>query len=65
MHLGQLHLTAERVVVHPPDAEGGHRVCVNGEILSRALGPRDLLEFLRRTRLDPDTVNLDDLLLIE
>ncbi|MBT1186061.1 hypothetical protein HET69_19145 [Streptomyces sp. CJ_13] len=37
----------------------------DGEILGRALDPRDLLEFLRRAGLDPDNVRLDDPLLIE
>ncbi|MET9572670.1 hypothetical protein ACFYNW_37225 [Streptomyces virginiae] len=41
-----------RVIVYPPDAE--RRVRVDGEILGRALGPGDLLEFLRRAGLDPD-----------
>ncbi|MFC9816341.1 hypothetical protein ACFVJM_30260 [Streptomyces virginiae] len=31
----------------------------------RALGPGDLLSFLRRAGLDPDDVRLDDTLLIE
>ncbi|MFF4104345.1 hypothetical protein [Streptomyces sp. NPDC001903] len=54
-----------RIVVYPSDAEGGRRVRVDGEILGRALGPGDLLEFLRRADLDPDDVRLDDELLIE
>ncbi|MEU8943600.1 MULTISPECIES: hypothetical protein [Streptomyces] len=54
-----------KVVVHPPDAQGGRRVRADGEILGRALDPRDLLEFLRRAGLDPDSVRLDDPLLIE
>ncbi|MEU8435492.1 hypothetical protein AB0F18_21790 [Streptomyces sp. NPDC029216] len=54
-----------RVIVYPPDAEGGRRVRVDGEILGRALGPGDLLELLRRAGLDPDDVRLDDALLIE
>ncbi|RKT02213.1 hypothetical protein BX286_0087 [Streptomyces sp. 3211.6] len=52
-----------RVVVYPPDAEGGRRVRVDGEILGRALGPGDLLEFLRRAGLDPDDVRLDSALI--
>ncbi|MFE2879202.1 hypothetical protein ACFXG6_32900 [Streptomyces roseus] len=56
---------ALRIVVYPPDAEGGRRVRVDGEILGRALGPGDLLEFLRRAGLDPDDVRLDDEQLIE
>ncbi|MFE2246063.1 hypothetical protein [Streptomyces lavendulae] len=54
-----------RVVVYPPDAKGGRRVRCDGEILGRALGPADLLEFLRWAGLNPDTVRLDDPLLIE
>ncbi|MCB5181506.1 hypothetical protein [Streptomyces antimicrobicus] len=54
-----------RVIVYPPDAEGGRRVRVDGEILGRATSPGDLLEFLRRAGLDPDNVRLDDALLIE
>ncbi|MFJ6934751.1 hypothetical protein [Streptomyces sp. NPDC101132] len=54
-----------RVIVFPPDAGGGRRVRVDGEMLGRALGPNDLLEFLRRAGLDPDDVRLDDTLLIE
>ncbi|KOU19121.1 hypothetical protein ADK52_29175 [Streptomyces sp. WM6372] len=54
-----------RVIVYPPDAEGGRRVRIDGEILGRALGPDDLLEFLRRAGLDPDAVRLDDPLLLE
>ncbi|KMO93792.1 hypothetical protein [Streptomyces roseus] len=54
-----------RVIVYPPDAQGGRRVRVGGEILGRALGPGDLLEFLRRAGLDPDDVDLDDALLVE
>lgn len=48
------------MVVHPPDAECGRRVRCEGVILGRALGPTDLLEFIRRAGLDPDTVRLDD-----
>ncbi|WP_405497346.1 hypothetical protein [Streptomyces sp. NBC_00096] len=53
------------VIVHAPDAGGGRRVRCGGQVLGRALGPGDLLEFLRRAGLDPDTVRLDDPLLIE
>ncbi|MFB7468255.1 hypothetical protein ACFCZ1_33060 [Streptomyces sp. NPDC056224] len=53
------------VIVYPPDAQGGRRVRCNGEILGRALGPGDLLEFLRQAGLDPDDVQLDDARLIE
>ncbi|WP_327286594.1 hypothetical protein [Streptomyces sp. NBC_01205] len=49
---------ALRVIVYPPDAEGGRRVRVDGEILGRATGPGDILEFLRRAGLDPDNVDL-------
>ncbi|MCB5181875.1 hypothetical protein [Streptomyces antimicrobicus] len=54
-----------RVIVYPPDEQGGRRVRVDGEILGRATSPGDLLEFLRRAGLDPDSVHLDDGLLIE
>ncbi|MEW2374251.1 hypothetical protein AB0940_33590 [Streptomyces sp. NPDC006656] len=54
-----------RVIVYPPDTEGGRRVRIDGEILGRAAGPTDLFEFLRRAGLDPDDVDLDDALLIE
>ncbi|MFJ5635322.1 hypothetical protein ACIQF5_22135 [Streptomyces goshikiensis] len=54
-----------RVIVYPPDAEGGRRVRCDGEILGRAFGPGDLLEFLRRAGLDPDDVRLSDGPLIE
>lgn len=37
-----------RVVVYPPDETGGRRVRVDGEILGRAYGMADLVEFLRR-----------------
>lgn len=49
-----------RVIVYPPDAQGGRRVRVDGEILGRALSPGDLLEFVRRAGLDPDEVHLED-----
>ncbi|MGW9372972.1 hypothetical protein ACWGVR_23460 [Streptomyces xanthophaeus] len=45
-----------RVVVYPPDDEGGRRVRCDGQILGRAFGPADVLEFLRRAGLDPDYV---------
>ncbi|MCZ1006359.1 hypothetical protein O1L68_05865 [Streptomyces lydicus] len=53
------------VVVHPPSPSGGRRVTVQGAIVGLAYGPVDLLEFLRRAGLDPDTVALDDAKLIE
>ncbi|MGW3166966.1 hypothetical protein ACWC9Q_29730 [Streptomyces sp. NPDC001142] len=40
------------VVVYPPDEDGGRRVRVDGEILGRAYGLRDLVEFLRRAGLE-------------
>ncbi|WP_272264058.1 hypothetical protein [Streptomyces xanthophaeus] len=43
-----------RVIVYPPDEQGGRRVRCDGQILGRAFGPRDVLEFLRRAGLDPD-----------
>ena len=44
------------VIVYPPDEQGGRRVRVDGEILGRAFGPADVLEFLRRAGCDPDEV---------
>lgn len=44
---------ALRVIVYPPDDQGGRRVRCDGQILGRALGPADLLEFLRRAYLTP------------
>ncbi|OEJ35377.1 hypothetical protein BGK67_01170 [Streptomyces subrutilus] len=53
------------VVVYPPDNQGGRQVRCDGELLGRALGPADLLEFLRRAALDTDIARLEDPLLIE
>ncbi|MFI8104724.1 hypothetical protein [Streptomyces sp. NPDC086023] len=47
-----------RVIVYPPDEDGGRRVRCDGEILGRAFGPGDVIEFLRRAGLDPDDVDL-------
>ncbi|WP_329140387.1 hypothetical protein OG552_36040 [Streptomyces sp. NBC_01476] len=52
--------TSRRVTVEPPTSSGGRRVRVDSEILGLAHGPADLLEFLRRAGLDPDSVRLDD-----
>lgn len=49
-----------RVVVEPPAKSGGRRVRVGREILGLAYGPADLVEFLRRAGLDPDSLSLDD-----
>lgn len=54
-----------RVTVHPPDAQGRRRVHAGGRPLGRAHGVGDLMEFLRRAGLDPDDVDLDDVLLIQ
>lgn len=40
------------VIVYPPDEDGGRRVRVDGEILGRAYGLRDVAEFLRRAGID-------------
>nr|WP_318206156.1 hypothetical protein [Streptomyces sp. SCL15-4] len=40
------------VIVYPPDEQGGRRVRVDGEISGRALGLKDVVEFLRRAGLD-------------
>ncbi|MFG2225359.1 hypothetical protein [Streptomyces sp. NPDC048644] len=53
------------VVVHPLSPTGGRRVTIRGAIVGLAYGVPDLLEFLRRAGLDPDTVRLDDPALIE
>ncbi|MFD0375795.1 hypothetical protein [Streptomyces sp. NPDC127112] len=53
------------VIVYPPDAEGGRRIRVDGEILGRATGLADIFEFLRQPGLDPADVDLADALFIE
>lgn len=40
------------IVIYPPDEEGGRRVRGGDEILGRAYGIQDLIEFLRRAGLD-------------
>ncbi|MER7838456.1 hypothetical protein ABTY98_21840 [Streptomyces sp. NPDC096040] len=40
------------VIVYPPDEAGGRRVRVDGEILGRAYGLRDVAEFLRRAGIE-------------
>ncbi|MEV5428031.1 hypothetical protein [Streptomyces sp. NPDC052701] len=42
---------AARVVVYPPDEDGGRRVRVGGEILGRAYGVRDVARFLQEATL--------------
>ncbi|MFE5868829.1 hypothetical protein ACFQ6V_09265 [Streptomyces roseifaciens] len=54
-----------RIVVYPPDAVGGRRVRVDGEILGMAYGPRDVIEFLRRAGLEEGLYAIDDPRLIE
>ncbi|MGW6924463.1 hypothetical protein ACWGA9_24780 [Streptomyces sp. NPDC054950] len=44
--------SAMPVVVYPPAEEGGHRMRVDGEILGRAYGLRDIAEFLRRAGIE-------------
>lgn len=56
---------AAPIVVHPPSPTGGRRVSARGEILGLAHDVADLLEFLRRAGLDPDTIRLDDSGVIE
>jgi hypothetical protein len=54
------------VIVYPPDEDGGRRVRVDGEILGRAYGTRDVAEFLRRAGLeDADEVYVAESGLIE
>ncbi|AVH57789.1 MULTISPECIES: hypothetical protein [Streptomyces] len=40
------------VIVYPPGEDGGRRVRMDGEILGRAYGLRDIAEFLRRAGLE-------------
>ena len=47
----------QRVVIDPPAAGGGRRVRIGHEILGRAYGLADLLEFCRRAGLDPDVLD--------
>lgn len=54
-----------RVIVMPVSPGGGRQVRVEEEILGVAFNARDLLEFLRRAGLDPDTVDVTDPELID
>ncbi|MGW8375574.1 hypothetical protein [Streptomyces sp. ODS28] len=56
---------AQRIIVYPPDDEGGRRVRADGSVLGRAFNVYDVLEFLRRAGLDPEQVRLDDAGLID
>lgn len=49
-----------RIVIHPPDEEGGRSVRYDDVILGRAFRIADVLEFLRRAGFDPDTIQLTD-----
>ena len=51
-------MRGQRVVIDPPAANGGRRVRVGHEILGRAYGLEDLLEFCRRAGLDPNALDL-------
>ncbi|WP_406365235.1 hypothetical protein [Streptomyces sp. NBC_00645] len=54
------------IIVYPPDAEGGRRVRMDGEILGLAYSLRDVAEFLRRAGLeDADEVYVERSALIE
>lgn len=53
------------VIVHPPSPSGGRRVTVDSQLLGRAYSCRDLEAFLRRSGLDPDTLDVADTELIE
>nr|WP_274558141.1 hypothetical protein [Streptomyces spiramyceticus] len=53
------------VIVFPPLGDGGRRVTIGGEKVGLAKGRGDLMEFLRRAGLDPDSVSLEDPGLIE
>ncbi len=39
------------MTVYPPDAEGGRRVRVDGEVLGRAYGVQDVARFLQEAGL--------------
>ncbi|WP_424891777.1 hypothetical protein [Streptomyces sp. XH2] len=54
-----------RIIVSPPDASGGRRVRVGGEILGIAYRPADVIEFARRAGLDEHLFAIDDDRLIE
>ncbi|MET9880204.1 hypothetical protein ABZZ36_37185 [Actinacidiphila glaucinigra] len=54
-----------RVIVYPLSPTGGRWVRFDGEILGVAYHLRDLVGFLRRAGLDPDSINLTDPQLIE
>jgi len=41
-------MSEPRVIIYPPDETGARRVRVDGEILGRATGLADVIEFLRR-----------------
>lgn len=56
--------SSARIVVEPVVGTG-RRVRVDHEILGIAYAPADLVEFLRRAGLDPDSIDLDDPLLID
>lgn len=47
------------VIVHAP-GPAGRRVSIRGEHAGTATRLADLLEFLRRAGLDPDTLSLTD-----
>jgi hypothetical protein len=53
-----------RIVVEPV-VGAGRTVRIDAETLGIAYGPADVIEFLRRAGLDPDTVLLDDPTLID
>ncbi|MFJ4851545.1 MULTISPECIES: hypothetical protein [unclassified Streptomyces] len=54
-----------RVIVMPVSPSGGRQVRTEEEILGVAFNADDLLEFLRRAGLDPDTVDITDPELID
>jgi hypothetical protein len=54
-----------RIVVHPPDEEGGRRVHVDSAILGRATSLRDVSEFLRRAGLELEPEEVAAFALIE
>ncbi|MEJ8661576.1 MULTISPECIES: hypothetical protein [Streptomyces] len=53
------------VIVYPPDDQGSRRVRVDGLVMGQAHSPRDVVGFMRRAGLDPDTIDLADPAFVE
>ncbi|MGC5342644.1 hypothetical protein ACPXCE_19855 [Streptomyces sp. DT24] len=55
-----------RIIVHPPDEQGGRRVRYDRLLVGIAYRPSDLVEFLRKAgALRPEDIRLDDDRLVE